>query len=482
MIEGSGAAGHHQFRLGDLVVVVVGAAFVLDVTRRSRGAWPGVWPGFEHAPGLVSLTMAVALGLVVAIRGVRRLRAGEVGAWGLAWRLAALAWLAWSALEISSALQVRPDDITTMIPRDLAHVRLRLYPLMIALGLVGLVLALAPIRPRARATARPRVGSWPSVTLAGLAGLAFLTANGVIPYLVLLAVEFVSNAMRMAPLVARPWVIDRLNRVGLETLPGLLGCVATASWIDDDLRVAARDPSAARAPRSMMGVVARVATVGLAVGGAAYAWLVSLPRLHPNLAEGWGMILDSAMAPMVALGFASLAAGFAARSAAHLATGPPVAIEEAPRPFDPWPRRIFGWLACLVAMTAIAAAVESIRGGVDEVWFIPAPLYRWSQFFLAPLSSLGVPGPTGGWALEAERPGDLLFLAATAWIVVWLVVLLAGDRQGRPAPLDAIAGDRLAFGRFLGWWLGLTTVILASMPLLALAALALTHQAVRWLR
>src|SRR4051794_12097457 len=96
--------GRWQVRLGDLALVGVGSAYVLDVARRSRTTWSGGLPDLEHALGLIVLTLGVGLVLILAAQGVRALRdrgEGPRGArvWGLAWRSAALGWLGWSVIE-----------------------------------------------------------------------------------------------------------------------------------------------------------------------------------------------------------------------------------------------------------------------------------------------------------------------------------------------------------------------------------------------
>jgi hypothetical protein len=324
------------------------------------------------------------------------------------------------------------------------------------------------------------------VVLSGVLGVAILVSEPwLIAYLVLLAVDNVWNAMRMAPLVAQPQIFDRLARAGLETLPGLLGCLATASWVDDDLRAAARDPIGERAPRSTAGVLARAATVALAAAGSGYVLLVSLARLNPNVAEGFMTIIRSPEGASVALGFAALAAGISARSAASLAEG----AGEAEGPGDlpgpnqgpgPWPRRIIGGLACLVALEVIAAAVQAILHDVEDRWYAPVRLHQWLEIAQAPARWFGDPKATINWSLLIHRPGEFLIGLTSAWLAIKLLISLASSPPGRPMPLDAIAVDRRALGRFLGWWAALTTAILASMPLLALAALALTHFVIQW--
>jgi hypothetical protein len=294
-----------------LIVLVVGASYVLDVARRSRLAWGGGLPDLAHAIGLTVLTLGVFVGLVLAGQWARRLRDREKRPWPIFWRVLMMGWLAGSLVEVAAALQIASSAFVAPGLGNAATMRLRLTPLMTGLGMVGLILAVTPLEPRpARPGPRPRLGSWPSVALAALVGVVFLALpHGYIPYLVLIAIEAVQNALSQAPLVARPGLFDRMATAGLEALPGLLGCLATAVWVDDDLRAAARDPIVARAPRSWWGMVARASTVALAVAGTAYVLLVSIPTLSPSLTEGLATMVDPSTVATIALGVATLAAG-----------------------------------------------------------------------------------------------------------------------------------------------------------------------------
>lgn len=481
-----------QVRLADLVVLVVGAAYVLDVARRSRLAWGGGLPDLEHAIGLTVLALGVSVGLVVVGQWVRRLRVGrgQTRAWPLIWRVAAAAWLAGSMVEVASALQA--DVIKNAVPpslRDKDALRLRLGSLSAMLGMVGLFLASAPIAPGRRGAhpgPKPRLGSWPNVALASVVGLVILALeHGIIPYLVLIAMEAVWNAMRRAPLVHRPIVFDRLILASLQSLPGLVGCFLTAVWVDDDLRAADRDPVGARAPRPWWGVIARISTVLLAAGGSAYALFRSIPMLSVWLAEGLGTVVEPSMAATVVLGFAFLAGGFAARGAGLLAVAaegddPSASREARPRRLGAWPRRIIAVMVGLVMLEITGAAIQAMTRDLELRWYIPISLDSWALIFREPARWLGLPPSVFGWSPLFDRPDEFLIGIAALWMIARLVTLVYSKRPG-PSALDAIAADRLAFGRFLGWWVALSTAMLASLPGLALVSVALTHYVVFWL-
>lgn len=468
-----------QVRLWDLLVLVIGAAYVLDVARRSRIAWGGGLPDLAHAIGLTVLTMGVGVGLIVAGQWVRQLRGRHVKAWAVLWRVLAIGWLGGALVEVAAALQVANTPGLPPAIAGQAELRLRLTTLMASLGMVGLILSAAPIG-RVSPQARPRWGSWPSVTLAVVFGLAVLSlGHGSFPYFVLLAVEAVRNAMRNAPLVQRPHLFERMVMATFQALPGLAGCLATAIWVDDDLRAAVRHSPEAGRPRTWRGVVARAATVALAASGSAHVLLVSIPTLSPSLAEGFGATVDSLGVTTIALGFAALACGIAARSAAYLGgemapAGPPLR----PRTWAVWARRVLAAAAGLACLEVIAAAVQTIRGDSASYWLIPIRLEDWGEILRSPLGQV----TSGyGWVGLIDRPDVILIGVAAAWLATRVVGLLMGRDSGGPIPLDAIAADRLRLGRFLGWWAALTTAILASLPGLIVVAVTLIHHVIRWL-
>jgi len=480
-----GATGDRfQVRLRDLAVAVLGSAFVLDVARRSMAAWGGGPPDLQHALGLAVLALAVSLALIVAGRRSRSLRAGNgpatrgARAWALVWRSAAVGWLACSVAEAAWVLQFdRAGMATSALGGLRSAARLGVVPLCTAMGMIGLILAASPCPPRPTSASPPRA-AWLSAVFAGLAGLA-LVAIGyeAIAYLILLALDAVTNAMIRAPMTPRAPLFDRLARSGLEAAATGAACLATAAWVAEDLRRAAHDPRSARGPRSWPGVLARLATTSAAAIGGVYLLLVSHPNVHPQLAEGFATIVDPITAATIALGFAGLAAGLAAGGSARLATdggAGPESVGSRP-PSRVWTRRLVHSAGCLVAAEIIAAAVLAIRGVTERRWYAPIDLPTWIDLLRYPTGWLGSSSSWPGLSSPLDHPGDLLILLAAPWIVVRLLALIAGGTAGPPPALDEIAADRLALGRFLGWWAALTVAMLAALPAYFLGGLALWH-------
>ena len=487
MAKGLGEAGDRfQVRLVDLFIVVLGASYVLDVARRSRIAWGGGWPDFAHAVGLTVLTFGVTVTLVLVVQWAARLKRKEGRAWAATWRVVAVGWLAGSLVEVAAVLQVSSVPATGLIGSMLDPLRLRLDSLCAMLGMVGLVLAVMPLGPRSgRVPPHSRWGSLPAVLWSVVVGIMLLAlGHGMFPYLVLLALEAVHNAMRLAPVVERPIVFDRMMTASLESLPGLIGCLLTATWVDDDSRAAVRDPSEARRRRPWWVWSARASTVLLAGAGGVYVVTVSIPKLSPPLAEGLAAVVDPSQVATVSLGFAALAAGLAARSAAHLAhaTVPddPSISEVAPRTPNPWPGRMIGGVFGLFCLEITLAAVQSIQGDIENRWYVPIDFPTWKSILQIPESWLIVPSGHSAWNRVVENPDDLLIGIAALWLTVRLIGLITGKRPGSHAPMDVLATDRKALGRFFGWWVALTTAMLACMPGLAIVSVTLLHHVIRW--
>lgn len=473
------AGVRHQFRLRDLAVVVVGASVVVDAARRSREAWGGNRPDLAHGLGLALL----ALGLVVGAVVVGRVPAREVREWGLAWRAAAVAWLAGALAGLVVALQEVAQPGPPPFGGGTA-LGLRVALLMTALGLVGLVLAATPGRARRRPVGRRgRWGSWPSILLAAAVGVVLLAlGHALIPYLVLIAIEAVHNALSRAPLVPRPALADRVAMAGVEALPGLVGCLVTAAWVDDDLRRAARDPGGVDAgpPRPWPMILMRGAGVALAGLGGAWTLFAATPRLSPPLAEGLGVVLTPGLVATVVAGFAMFAAGLAARGAAGRPATGPDATAAGPVPGLRWPRRIAAIGVGLICLEITAAAAQLVAHDLTERWYIPVSLYGWGQLIGSVIRPFRPAAGIPGWEMLFSHPDTCLVAAAAIWLAARLAGRLWAGQPGSPAPLDALAADRRAAGRFGAWWVALTVAIVASLPGLAAVAVALFQRVLAW--
>lgn len=472
--DGGGAGGGSGARLRDLVAVVGGAAVVLDLARRASAAQGG-W-GLARGLGLLVFAVGIGLALIVAGQLGQRWRGARPRGGAIAWRVGVLAGLGWMLAGLAGAL------LADGSPYD--EPRLQVATLQAVLGLVGLALAVRPAGPsRPR---RPSRWALPSVVAAVAAGLTLVVlAAGIIPYLVLIAIEAVQNALTRGPLVRRPILFDRMATTALAALPGFLGCMATATWVDDDLRAALRDPIAARRPWGRAGLLARAGIVAVAAGGSAYLALAAIPALSPSLAEGITAGAGPGVLASLGLGYAGLALGLAARGAAALARsagGPSPAVVPPERPFGPWPRRLLGLGGGLVAAEFAAAAIDRAGGRLGLVedrdrWWLPISLGRWIDWAHAPLRWVDQP-VLRDWPDLVQRPDAYLVAAGSAWLLVALARLAWARGRGEPAALDVVAGDRLATGRLLGWWAALAVALLGSLPGFVAIGLELVHRVV----
>ncbi len=485
MDRGDEAVGRGpRVRLSSLVVLVVWSAMLLDVVRRARVNWGGNWPEDGRILELATLALGVGLGLVLLGEVVAHWRK-RVTLWPLAWRGVVIAWVAWSSSGLIRDLTVDEAELRTYLAASLQlTMRMAAIPLSVGIGLVGVMLGLLP-RQGVSKQSSPR-WAWLSAVWAGLAGVAILGAGyGWLPYLVLLAMEAVENAMRgpLAPRIHHPFN-DRMTTAGWDGAGCVVVCLVTAAWLARDLRLrAGTDPTLAS--RSRFGIVARIFSTFATAGAGLYAGGVAIPRLQPLLIEGITSLLDPFSIASVTMGFAWLAAGIVARSQAPIAT-----IESEVRP-EPaavalWTWRALRYLAVtavfVVALAIAAAALFEIRRDVTDRWYVPLSVRDWTRILQGPRAWFGPLSPTRANSIDYLDGPILLLLQITAlWLTVRLIALAIGFRRPGLSPFDALVATQTTLGNFLGNWLALTTLMLAALPVLALAGTALVPHLIGWL-
>jgi hypothetical protein len=201
------------------------------------------------------------------------------------------------------------------------------------------------------------------------------------------------------------------------------------------------------------------------------------------VAEGIASLFEPSTVATIVLGFAGLALGISARGASRLVV-PTLSAELSESPgsgLGRWPWRILGVLIGLVALDNIVTAVHKIRGDEDNEVYVSFTAQAWMTFLEGPLLWLGFPKLTNPWDILFYQPSAALMMILTSWMVYRLIRLFLSKISGRASALDLVAADRLTWGRFLGWWLGLTTLMLACLPVLAVTGVTLTHHLVRWM-
>ncbi|MFI5456936.1 MAG: hypothetical protein ACHRXM_15935 [Isosphaerales bacterium] len=332
-----------QVSLADLIVLVLAAGVAAGIARGARNAWgvrtsPTISPvPIERTVGLLLEVTAVFL-IVILVREVMRFVRGRqdlgpIGrgarVWALAWRVAAVALLLWFVAYESSVLRL--DSASWEASYGL---RQGLFPVCALLATLGLALGMgagAIFGERPRQVRRPY---WLFVPLAGLVSLLIVAQadSSVIPYLVLCALESVTNALRHR-LAAGPGLSARLLRAGMDAAAAFAVCLALALVVAREFERARRSEPWAT---SRLGRFLRVVLLMTTAATGIYVARVTIPAIHPWFAEGFLLVLGRGEVLLILTGFGVFAMGLAARALVHPPSG------ERPR----WPTLLSAFLRC----------------------------------------------------------------------------------------------------------------------------------------
>ena len=488
MIPTTPARTGQRFRisLGDLMIWVLGAAIVAAVCR---GARPASWWNLSSID--VARLLGVGAAFLVVFAGIglsrhawmwwqrRRTERFVLCLAAVAWRVVVVAVLG-TALVVEVGLlgsDVGGDDWS-----DARAVRLRLLPLVLTLALAGILGGVAPGRDRAAAPGRPRRMVWLSVVCTAVTGVIIVATQAVIPYIILLALNAVHNAMpgpfALQPM--RPDLNGRLLRAGVEAAPVLGCCLALGLLVARELQ--RRPGDAGVAWRGDLALLAATTAAGL---GAAWLTAVSIPRLDECLTEAIGVTIDPLNVALIAFGFAGLALGIAARATERPGHSDPAGTEERPRAWF-W-RVMRNLVIALILLDFVAARgfdlIVARRAAAFGIVQTPVPrwigwvdaAFDYLQMFLGSLRRRVQP-----W-YYFEAPEWLALALAMGWVAWWVLLLLATPIGTDPSPIDACLGDRRTLGRFAIRWLALSVLMAASLPTLFLAGLVFLHSLFRGL-
>jgi hypothetical protein len=484
--------------LADLMTWVLGVGVGASVYR---GVKPGSWLGppvdVDRFLGLGTAILAIFFGIGLlrqaVVRAWRRRAGGE--AWlrvSDAWRLAVVALLgSFLAFEVD----LLRDDPGKVVPEYSLEAGRRLVPLCATLAMAGVLAGLVP----GRARGRPRRLAWLSVAWAWSAAVVIAATQVFLPYLVLVALEAVSNAMSRLDAAQRagPGLQGRIGRAGLEAIPALACGLLLGLLISREFRRPA--PPAGVTDTAWRGPLALLAA-GAAMAAAA-AWLLSatIPMIHPRLAEGLWMAIAPRDAAVIVLGFAGLAIGPSARAADR--SVPSEAAGDEGRRRASSLRILLKTAFALILLDVIVAHGQNIAGFVVRSQAPRAVAVDVSVLDVIVLRGLyiarsvvGSPTWHTGWVEDAvawfrslfpsvlgqpwtffRSPQWLALSLALAWVSWRVACLLVSPIGTGPTPIDACLEDSSRAGRFAIRWLALTVLMVASLPVLFVAGLVAFH-------
>ena len=449
-----------RLSLADLILWVIGCGMLSAV---ARAGW-GLTANVERALSFSAMGLAIFFGLGLVRESARfwRLR-GAVEecsiASGLAWRFTALGLMAVFVVAELYLMERGRWEIENAL-------RL-LLPLAGTMVMGGLLAGMTSGGQR-----KPRRWASLSVVWAGFAAVAMAASWMLIPYLILLALEAVSNATFSIspPPVARVPLQVRLDRASVDAAVVLTCCVFSALWISRDLR----------RPEGRGGWLGNVGLLGIAAvlaAGAAWLIAVTIPLLHPHLSEGLWMTLHPPELLAILLGFVGVAIAIAARAGEPSGLVTPEATAHPRRP-----RRTILVLASgalvIVLLDLILSRVVRVgqRGGSTlegwEAWFgWGDAVYQWVRSLL-PASLKDV------WTL-AEQPEWVVLIVAQLWVAWRVIGLVVREPATRPSPLDTMLQERRTFARFAARSCAIIVLMIAALPTLFVTGLVVLHAALR---
>ena len=388
----------------------------------------------------------------------------------MGWRVPAIALLLGFTMRESQILGV---DLTTYQAlaggQPIYETSMTLVPICAILVIIGIALGMGAglSLPRAsRGRARPY---WLFVPLAALAAVLFMGQPygwwSVIPQLILIALEGVSNAMP-PPAPRLPGSLSvRLLRAAIEAIPAALACLWLAVVVAHDFERARRDrPWAMRRG----GWILRILSLVVALAAGAVVVWVAIPTMHPCLFDGFRQVLETESIAMVLCAFSVFAAGLSARALV------PVLGQEPPS----WLRRLSGLVPAGMIVIFLLSAMQTLPSSTQLDPDLPAIVGRVCDLIrdlLAWFWSLfpdSVETDLSYWL----KPGPLAWTLSMT-ILASFILELSGSRMAgcQPAPFDAVAGSPARLVRFFWLVAALTTVCLVAMPTLLVLGQALAH-------
>jgi hypothetical protein len=493
-----------RFRLSGLVLLVLAAALSLGAMSRAH-VITGAMSLYGESPltrwlGVLLAPCGVMLGLALAVQVFRLMNHREpetTRVWPVCWRLAALVLLALLLADESSLLSTVVGDTGgpnwppgLMNPLRM-EARLRILPPAEGLLLIGLILGMRPRQHRQ--SERPaRLWAWIRTIFLCLAGIVIVAELMVVPYLVLTAVEAVENAKlrpgegseglltNPARPPMAPGLADRIDATIPLVVLSVISALFAAGWLSASLRRAGGSAGEGeinhQARRDLfLGLslsLALLVTTGILVGR-------GLPSVQSLFGAGLRAICGGWEFAVATIGFGGFSAGLVAHVLAPefgSSADPGDGLSGARNRQAVW---MFKALVATFLVVVILSSLEEIRRSYPAAGRV---LPGWLLGLAGPLSS----SISGIWAwIKANGWFGLFNSDASPWfpavIIPWLVWRSVGllMAAGTPhAPLDRLVESRAMAGRFVGYFSALSALLIAAVPILAMAGLVGLHHAI----
>jgi len=490
-----------QIRLADLIVLVLAVGVSAGIARGARDAWGSrlipnnastvnsasitlaTWRGspvpWERTAGLVFEVTGVFL-IVILARTVfgllRRGRPGDGGRvvsfiWAVAWRSLAVAILLGFVADEFSVLRVdfaRETDMGMQQPGWDINYRARqnLLPVCGALAMVGLALGMGAGAFLDERPSRRRRPTWLFVPLAGLFAVlisVWLYGYSIIAQLVLIALEAVSNSTRWHN-HAGPGLSARLVAAGLDAFVAFVSCVALGVVVAGDFERARRgEPWATIRAGRFFRLILLLATIG----AGAYVTGITIPAMHPCLAQGIVQILDLGLIVATFSAVGLFALGLAARSVVPRPTQEKAAWHFWLSGLLRYGLMLVLLLSALKHLPASSQLPSGISPSVGRVIDIVGHAQAWLWGLL--------PYPVVIVLTACLEPDLLQWLIAIVFSTILVVELAIHPTALDDAPFDAIWGSTRSTIEITWLTVALTVICLVAIPILFVAGQALLH-------
>jgi hypothetical protein len=467
-----------QLSLLDVMILVLVAGLSLGL---ARGAKLLLHTGSiinDSTTGVVTMVLAVWLCAPLARQALASSRTeGRIKTklWPVAWRMAMVVGLAWSALREGVILRLRMDQsdwFPVQFPpvyKVPIKIRLSVLPILLGFALVGVVCSLLPLKIRMVPSRRWIPLQWLMIPLVAVVGLLMAATQGHVTYLVLVAVEGVTNALNSRSGQTLPDVFmrrapslnARLARTSWEVMASVVACVVTGIMVSRDLRRDLSDePLTYR--QFLLRMLAACATgyMGLRLV------LVTTPMMHPSFYEGLIKVFERSDLVVFVGAFSLFGIGMAARAVA-------------PRIPSPLRPRWYRWIGLSVG-TLFVPILGFLTVSMYAV-LIPAEpglsprlaaFVEWIRAFYTQLTSAY---PIVGEITGLLWLNTLCWTLVTGWLLAKVVVMNIRKPGSTIAPLDQIGATRARLGWFAWCSTGVTAVCLAALPTFALGGIVVFH-------